>query len=64
MKNASFSVCINDLNEHFSYIGSHYHEENHDNYGIELNYCIITASMGFLAKGPGANVDRVPVENS
>lgn len=41
-----------------------YHEKNHDEDDVDLCDVIFTNSQGFLGNGPGASVDKVPVEYS
>ena len=57
-------VGIDYLHNHICQVRSIDHEENHQKDGVTLNINIYTASIGFLAKGPGAKVERVPVEKN
>lgn len=64
MEDSSFGVGKDDLDQDLSYVGGEYHKENHNNYRIDLYRYCYTAYIGFLANGPGAKVDKVPVANS
>lgn len=64
MDQPDFRVGVNYLNYHICQVGGVNHEENHQKNGIALNKGMFTASIGFLAKGPGAKVESVPVEKN
>lgn len=63
MEHTAFGVGVYDLDEDISQVRGVDHEQNHHEYGVKLHRYNLTASHGFLANGPGAKVERVPVEN-
>jgi len=63
MEYSFLGVCVNDLDKNLSDIRCQHHKQDHYNNRIKLYNLIFTAYQGFFANGPGARVDRVPVEN-
>jgi len=64
VEDALLSMRVDYLDQHLGHVGRQQHEQDHHHYRVHLHTLITTISHGLRANGPGASVDRVPVENA